>query len=517
MIKFKRFNNMKKIFLFMCAASLLASCKKSTLELNNPNQITSSTYWKTETDVLSSLAATYGLLRNVDGGFWGVRGTELSNGRGDDFFIRNDVSALYQLSTFTNTPDNGTANSLFNTSYRAIFRANQILENIDRVTALDAQKKKEYIAEAKFLRGLNYFILVINFGDVPLRLTVPQSKEDYFVAKSPEADVWVQLKKDFTEAAADLPIAYPAKWVGRATKGSALGFLGKAHVYTKDWTNAESILKQLTTAPFNYQLMTVYADNFVPTKENNQESVFEIQLSDVGGNNPWAGENANESLGVTTAQEFAPAEVAGWFEVSFTDKLFNEFQKEKTTTNELDPRMYTTMIWNYPGATFYNKPFTDFKLIFQYQTMIKKYQNWWQTNELTGASGAANYTSSNNERALRYADILLLLAEALTMQGKVQEAYPYVNLVRNRAKLANLQAGFNQDQMMAEIRHQRMLEFAREGQRFYDLKRWGLLQQEITNSDKEGKQFFVAKKHEYFPIPQNEMNSNPEMAQNPNW
>jgi hypothetical protein len=508
---------MKRLFIFLGAAMLLGGCKKSTLELNNPNQITTSTYWKTENDVLSSLAATYGLLKNVNGGFWGVRGIELSNGRGDDFFIRNDVGALYQLSTFTNTTENGTANDLFNTSYRAIFRTNQVLENIDRVPSLDAQKKKQYIAEAKFLRGLNYFILVINFGDVPLRLTVPQSKEDYFVAKSPEADVWKHIKQDFTESAADLPVSYSSEWVGRATKGAALGFLGKSYLYTKDWANAESTLKQLTTSPFNYQLIPNYADNFVPTKENNQESVFEIQLSDVGGTNPWAGENANESLGVTTAQEFAPAEVAGWFEVSFTDKLFNEFKKEKTTTNEFDPRMYTTMIWNYPNATFYNKPFTDFKLLFQYQTMIKKYQNWWQNNELTGTSGAVNYTSSNNERALRYADILLMLAEALTMQGKVPEAYPFINQIRSRVQLANVQQGLSQDQMMAEIRHQRMIEFAREGQRFYDLKRWGLLQQEISNSDKEGKQFFVPGKHELFPIPQNEMNSNPEMRQNPNW
>lgn len=508
---------MKKIFFYMSYALLLASCKKSTLELNNPNQITSSTYWKTENDVLSSLAATYSLLRNVNGGFWGVRGVELSNGRGDDFFIRNDVSSLYQLSTFTNNPDNATANDLFNYSYRAIFRANQIMENIDKVPGLDATKKKQYVAEAKFLRGLNYFILVINFGDVPLRLTVPKTKDDYFVAKSPEADVWKQIKQDFIDAAADLPLSYPPQWVGRATKGAALGYLGKSYLYTKDWTNAETTLKQLTTSPFNYQLMPNYSDNFIPTKDNNQESVFEIQLADVGGTNPWSGENANEAIGVTTAQEFAPAEVAGWFEVSFTDKLFNEFEKEKTTTNDFDPRMYTTMIWNYPNATFYNKPFSAFKLVFQYQTMIKKYQNWWQTNELTGASGAVDYTSSNNERALRYDDIILMLAEALTMQGKVNEAYPFLNQIRNRATLADLPSGYSQDQMMAEIRHQRMLEFAREGQRFYDLKRWGLLQQEIQNSDKEGKQFFIDKKHQLFPIPQSELNSNPKMVQNPNW
>ena len=507
---------MKKIFLFFSSAALLASCSKSTLELNNPNQITSGTFWKTESDVQSAFAATYGLLRDVNGGFWGVRGIELGNGRGDDFFIRNDVASLYQLSTFTNTPDNGPANDLWNTSYRAIFRANEILENIIKVP-LDPAKQKQYIAEAKFLRGLNYFILAINFGDVPLRLKVPQTKDDYFTAKSPEADVWKQAIQDFTEAAADLPVSYPTEWIGRATKGAALAYLGKSYLYTKDWVNTETTLKQLTTSPFSYQLMTDYGDNFIPTKKNNQESVFEVQLSDVGGTNPWAGENAAQALGVTTAQEFAPSEVAGWFEVSPTDKLFNEFQKEKTTTNDFDPRMYATLIWDYPGATFYNKPFSSFALVFGYHSMFKKYQNYWQNNELAGASGASNYTSSNNERALRYDDVLLMIAEALTMQGKVTDAYPFMKQIRDRAHLANLPAGYSQDQMMTEIRHQRMIEFARENQRYYDLKRWGILQQEITNSDKVGKQFFVPKKHDYFPIPQNEINSNSLITQNPNW
>ena len=508
---------MKKIFTILSYAALLTSCSKSTLELNNPNQITSSTFWKTESDIQSAFAATYGLLRDINGGFWGVRGIELGNGRGDDFFIRNDVSNLYQLSTFTNTPDNGPANDLWNTSYRAIFRANEILENIDKITSLDPQRKKQYIAEAKFLRGLNYFNLVINFGDVPIKLKAPQTKDDYFTAKSLEADVWKQVIQDFTDVAADLPISYPSQWVGRATKGSALAFLGKSYLYTKDWGNAEATLKQLTTSPFSYQLMPNYGDNFIPTKENNQESVFEIQLGDVGGTNPWSGENANQALGVTTAQEFAPAEVSGWFEVSPTDKLFNEFQKEKTITNDFDPRMYATLVWDYPGATFYNKPFSSFSLLFGYHSMFKKYQNYWQNNELIGASGASNYTSSNNERVLRYDGVLLMIAEALTMQGKAVDAYPYVKLIRDRAQLGLLPAGFSQDQMMAEIRHQRMIEFARENQRFYDLKRWGLLQLEITNSDKVGKQFFVPKKHDYFPIPQNEINSNPLIKQNPNW
>ena len=508
---------MKKIIVFIFAAITVSGCKKSILNEVNPNQITTATFWKTEADVQSSLAATYSLLRDVNGGYWGVRGIELSNGRGDDFFIRNDVADLYRLSTFTNTPDNGPINDLWNVSYRAIYRANQIIANTPNVPGLSDQAKAAYVSEAKFLRGLNYYILVTNFGDVPLQLKVPVTKDDYFVAKSPEADVWKQAKQDFTDAAANLPVSYPSEFVGRATKGAALAFLGKSQLYTKDYTGAETTLKQLTSAPFSYALMPNYNDNFIATKKNNAESVFEIQLADVGGTNPWAGENASEAIGVTTAQEFAPAEVAGWFEVSPTDKLFNEFKKEKTTTNDFDPRMYATLIWDYPGATFYTRPFSDFKLIFGYSSMFKKYQNYTQTGEITGASGASDYTSSNNERALRYADVLLMIGESLAMQNKMPEAFTYVKQIRDRAQLPVITVPASQNPLMTEIRHQRMLEFARENQRFYDLKRWGLLQQEITNSDKVGKQFYVPGKYDYWPIPQSEINANNKMVQNPNW
>lgn len=120
---------MNKIFFAITTVVVLAGCSGKNLELLNPNQITYETFWKNEADVKSALAASYSLFRNVDGGYWGVRGVELANGRGDDFFIRNDVSYLYQLSTFTNNPDNAAALNVFNISYRAIFRANQILED----------------------------------------------------------------------------------------------------------------------------------------------------------------------------------------------------------------------------------------------------------------------------------------------------------------------------------------------------------------------------------------------------
>ncbi|MDF7812696.1 RagB/SusD family nutrient uptake outer membrane protein [Hymenobacter sp. YC55] len=505
---------MKRI-LYTCFVALSLTACTEELDQVNPNSVVLTNFWKTDADFMSGLAATYKVFHDVNNGYYGVRGIELSNGRGDDFFIRNDVKDLYQLSTFTNDPTTGTPSSIFTGFYTGIFRANQIIEQAPLSAGLSEEAKKQYVAEAQFIRGVNYFLLASNFGEAPIVTKVPVSRSEYFVTKSPEADVWAQAVSDLQAAAAGLPVSYPAASVGRATKGAALGYLGKVYVYQKKWADAEAAFRQLAQpdgtakAPFTYDLVPKFEDNFNKATDNNVESLFEIQNQNVGGSQPWSGENANEALGVTTAQEFAPTEVAGWFEVSPTDKIFNEFQKEKAVGGDFDDRMYATLVWDYPGAMYYNKPFKEFKLVFGYSSMVRKYQNWRENNE-------GIYISEINEKALRYADILLLYAEALTMQNRQIEAYPLLNRIRTRAKLVPLAAGLSSTQMMEEIRHQRMLEFFREGQRFYDLKRWGILEQEIKNSDKVGRQFFTAK-HAYFPIPQNELNTNPSITQNSGW
>ncbi|MCC9135602.1 RagB/SusD family nutrient uptake outer membrane protein [Pontibacter silvestris] len=503
----------RSLYIFLLSCSMVACTDE--LDQVNPNVLTEETFWKTENDVLSALAATYKTLRVQENGYWAVRGVELTNGRGDDFFIRNDVKDLYQLSTFTNNPTTGTPSNLYATAYMGIFRANQVIENTPNADIPD-EAKANFIAEAKFLRALNYFHLAINFGDVPLITSVPQVREDYFVKQLPQAEIWALVESDLQDAKAVLPVSYSAEWVGRATQGAAIGYLGKAYVYQEKWAEAENEFKLLAQpdgrpqAPYNYDLLENYEQNFMKEYDNNKESLFEIQNQNVGGSQPWAGENANESQGVTTAQEFAPTEVGGWFEAFPTNKMFNEFQEEKTVDGDFDPRMYASIVWDYPEATFYKKPYSEFEEVFGFKSRIRKYQNWRDENE-------GIWISEINEKALRYADILLMYAEALTMQGRTTEAYPLVNRIRNRANLADLPTGYSQEQMMAEIRHQRMVEFFREGLRFYDLKRWGLLEEEIANSDKEGREFFNLARHEYFPIPQNELNTNPEIEQNPNW
>lgn len=500
---------MKKIFAILLTVIIISGCSSDVLDLANPNAITTQTYWKSESDVLSALAATYNRL--VVPEMWSDRGTLIYNGRGDDFFIRNDMQPVYQASTFTNTPDNSEVTGLFREPYRLIFRANQIIQNIESVPDLSTEKKAAYTGESKFLRGLAYFVLVNNFGDVPLILTLPETKEDYFVKQSPQSEVWDHIKLDFKEASEALPVSHSAEFSGRATKGAALAFLGRACLYTKDWDGVIAALTPLTKAPYSYELMENFGDNFVKEKENNKESIFEVQYQDISG----------LGTGNLSAQMIAPAEVMGWFEAFPTNKLFDAFRKEKTVDGELDPRMYATLIWDYEGAMYYNRPFTDFKTPFpQYKAMFKKYQNYEQDGESVGSAGNA-YNTDNNERIMRYDHVLMMLAEAHTMKNQLDEvsgANYYLKQIRKRANLdENKTVGYSQQQMMEEIYHQCMLEFVRESHRFYDLRRWGLLKREMVNSDKEGKEFYEEGKHDYFPIPQDEINTNPEIEQNPYW
>jgi hypothetical protein len=516
------------IFLIACAV-IPNSCQKE-LQLSNPNQFTTDLFWKTDNDFLSAFAATYKTFGAPwDGGYWNNKGIEIQNCRGDDMFMRNDVAEWYLIQSFLNDATQPVIGNLFNRLYIGIFRTNQILDKVDGAP-ISAASKKQYAAEAKFLRGLNYFYLVINWGAVPIHTTVPGQRNDYYQAKSTRDEVWKQVFQDLKDAKAGLPDAYSSEWVGRATKGAASGFLGKAYFYYAQFDPSYFALAQAEFAEIiasnKYQLLQNYGDNFRPEFDNNVESLFEYQFQKVGtGTVNWKDDGLDQSLGSVTAKELGPAEAGGWYEMYPTNKMFDEFQKEKTITGDYDPRMYASVVWDGKDANgdtlkYYTKNYnlTNFaqtSYTVKFKCRLRKYQNWWGANE-TSAPAGFDGVSEIDEKCLRYADILLMSAEALTMENKIDSAYTPLNQIRARANLAPLAAGFTQDQMMTEIRHQRMIEFFREGQRFYDLRRWGLLATEMANTDKENSDNYQTK-YEYLPLPQKEIDANPNLTQNPPW
>ncbi|WP_035672862.1 RagB/SusD family nutrient uptake outer membrane protein [Flavobacterium sp. 83] len=499
------------ILYFVGGLALFSSCSDN-LELQNPSKVTTGSFWQTPEDLESGLATVYNVLvDNNNAGYWEIQAMQLKENRTENFVARNDVPGRYAVSSYKNTPSTSETTGMYKAMYIGIFRANQVINYAPQIKNIDETKRAQIVAEATFLRGLNYFNLVNEFGSVPIFTDLVKESADYFKEKSTEEEVWKQVIADFQAAATSpLPEIYPSALKGRVTKNTAIAYLGKSYLYLKDWAKAEEQFSKLVNneSANGFGLLDDYAQLFDGKHENSKESVFEIQFSRQGGATIWGGNPSERTRATTMAQELAPGEVGGWFELLPTKVLLDAMTKEKTADNNFDPRALATLAWNYPGSTYYN---SDFATKFGANAIwIRKNQNWWNNDE-------GDWKSELNEYAMRYADVLLMLAEAKTMQGKVAEAIPLVKRIRDRAKLAAItMTGWNQTQMMDEIMHQRNIEFAREGIHWYDLRRWGTLEKVIKASQVGGYLNYSAK-YNYFPIPESELNNNPKMTQNANW
>lgn len=503
---------MKIKYLFITIlATMLWGCSESFLELDNPNKVTKEDFWQTEAELISGVATIYSTLVEDYLGHYGTCNWELKEGRTENFTIRNDVRDRYEIATFINTFSNGYSSDLYKGCYIGIFRANQAIQFGSEIQ-MDENIKNQLLAEAKFLRGLNYFFLAIDFGQAPIATQVAATSEGYFLSKSTHEEVWQQCITDLSDAKTYLPDVYPTDQKGRATIGAAMAYLGRAYLYRGEWDNAIAELEDIidNETKYGYGLQPKYAELFDGQHENGIESVFELQYSLLGGPDIWTSNPAAKSRCTFIAEECAPGEVGGWFEMFPTKTLLDSFLEESTVDGDFDPRATATLAWNYPGCIFYTHPFLS-KWTAD-EIWLRKNQNHWNENE-------GDWKSELNEYGMRYADVLLMLAEAYTMKNRVADAAPLVHRIRERAKLTNKlteMATYSQELMMQEIRHQRNLEFAREGLHFYDLRRWGVLEETLNNSQVIGYDNY-ASKHQYYPIPESELNNNPNMTQNDPW
>ena len=501
---------------FFSLAIITTSCvNDEDLTQVDPNNDAVDSFWKTEQDAVEGVNAAYGSLL-TDGTY--MRSTPLLlDLKGDDTRSNSPWGSMYNVGRFnSNVSDAAIYGWAYETYYQGIYRANQVLTNVPAISMTDAALKNRILGEALFLRGLYLFHAVNMFKNVPLPTEIAA-----FYPQKTEAEGWAQVIADFKAAAELLPVSHPdANNKGRATKGAALGYLGKAYLFTKDFPNAKIAFKQVIDLGV-YSLVSNYRDNFTDTNENNSESLFEVQFSRSAGGVDlgWGGAPAS-GWGKTSARAITYGPRAfGWTDVQPTFTLFNEFQEEKTVTNTVDPRLDATMFYNKPGgmqlygqnfATFYAGNAGDLNDLF-----CRKYQNsdGNYANEFDWRSGI-------NERLLRYADVLLMYAECLNETSDTPGAYQYIQMVRNRVGLPNLatvKPGMTQSQMKEQIGHERFLEFPLEGHRFDDIRRWGWLQDPVKlawlkSRDAEFNSYAAGR--EFFPIPQLEMDNNPGTIQN---
>lgn len=517
----KRIN---RLLLLVVSLVCLAGCEDQ-LDLQNPNNQVPEDFWLTPEHAIEGVNAAYNALQ-LDGTYMRMI-PALTDGRGDDFVQDTPWGDLARVANFTALPSTAPILWVWHAHHILIFRTNQVLENVPNIE-MDEDLRNRVLGQAYFLRGLAYFNLANNFQRVPVITSVPEETVEYYPETATEEELWNQIFSDFQNAKNTLPLSYlgvdglDAGQVGRATKGAAAGMLGKAYLFRGMWQEAADEFEEVMGYGI-YRLVEDYRDNFSPLNENNAESLFEVQFGtpdQVGGTEyNYGGEpNANwmqvSSVGHTYAQPGF-----GYNDFLPTRALYEAYTAEETVNGEVDPRLLSTIASYEPEAnstTVYNIfpwPHAE-NAIFP-----RKYTHDGIPGYTSESQGGVE-RSDINYRVLRYADILLMYAEALNELGQTTQAYQYIQQVRDRANLpdlADVRPNMSQEEMRDQIAHERYVELAIESTRIHDLIRWGWFYDEeklaeLRSRDPEFNTWSPGK--EYLPIPQNELDVNPNLSPN---
>ncbi|WP_341838107.1 RagB/SusD family nutrient uptake outer membrane protein [Chitinophaga pollutisoli] len=485
---------MKNIIILFAAGVIVvftaSSCKKDFLDLAPIAQQNGNNFYKTAEDMKNALAAAYGGLQY--GGLYYSSMHVIGDLRSDNTEITNVNAGAdpHAVDNFQNLATNSISSTTWADHYRAIQSTNIVLTKITSV-AMDENLKSRYTGEAKFLRALMYFNLVRIFGDVPLvTQMIANPQEGYDYGRESSEKVYQQIATDLTDAAAVLPYEYTGGDIGRATKGAAMSLLGKVYLTQKKWDLAAQQLKAVIdqTNLNKYQLLPAYAQVFGIANENGRESIFEVQFKkgSNGEGSPYANQfapigsgTAVVAIGNPLGQNIPTADMNNAYEA-------NDLRKEVSMRNSYVLNG-NTVAYNY----------------------IVKY---------TGVP-AANLDSDNNWIVLRYADVLLMYAEALNEMGFVADgpAFGYLNQVRNRAGLDNKSAAnanvalrvADQSAFRLAVEQERRVELAFEGHRWFDLVRTGRAHAVLSPLG-------MQEHHAVFPVPQSQIDINPgKIKQNP--
>lgn len=409
----------------------------------------------------------------------------------------SDGQETQDLANFVTTSDNSGVLDLWRGPAPGILYCNVVLEKVPSI-AMDEALKNRILGEAKFLRGLYYFILVRYFGDVPLILSPQYPGDDLRPARTASAGVYAQIISDLTDAMEQLPPreSYNGADIGRASKGSAIGLLAKVYLTLGDWQQAADLCQQVED--LGYQLNALYGDNFNPQTENSVESLFEVQYYGKTSASFWNDDNQASWTSTFMGPRNANMVEGGYGWNQPTQEFVDAYEPG-------DLRKDVTIL--YEGCPAFEGQ--DYEA--SYSTTgynVRKF--------LVGRSLSSAYdTSPLNFPVLRFADVLLMKAEALNELNRTDEAETPLNKVRARAGLPEVH-GLSQNDFREKVLHERRMELAFEGQRWFDLVR--------VNNGNYGLDFLhgigkanATEKHLLLPIPQLEIAANPNLRQNPGY
>lgn len=477
---------MKKIGLFLFAVIALASCKK--LDEDPKSIIVQDQFYQTPNDAISAVTSVYSSLNTDPGGDFPMYGRQLyfmADAATDDETEGNAASNVdvRAMGSITYIANNNRILGNWTQHYRGINWANVAIDKISAMQ-LDATLKNRLVRESKFIRALLYFNLVRLFGDVPLVLHQAATISQATVERTPAEGIYRQIIADLTDAE-NLPASYSGNDVGRATSGAAKALLAKVYLTRKDWKNTITKSLEVINGPYGYGLFDNYSDVFDKSAKNGKEHIFSVQfLSNSGANN---------------SRDRIMTDVFSGFGTKIPPDLPADSSLYKSFAPG-DTRVAVTYF-----STLAN-PATGLPYKFKYLGLRKFVDT---TQLLTPVESGINFP------VLRYADVLLMYAEALNEdQGPTTTAYAAINQVRRRAKVADVTPGLSQAAFRDAVYQERRLEFVQEGQRWFDLVRTGRL---VASVKKIKAKSAVSNRNNLFPIPQAEIDVNPKVTQNPGW
>lgn len=522
---------MKKNKLYWMLTLFLLGCADTLQEDSiNPNANNASIFFKTEEDAVSSINAAYNAL--IIDGFYNRMGPVMSDARSDELIGRSPWDVLSTVGNFVMQATSAGAPIIWEGSYILISRANQTLEGVADME-IDQDLKNRVLGQAYFLRALGHYQLTIFYKDVPVVTKVPKTLEDRYPFTSPQADVWQQIKDDLVQAKALLPVNYnnvtgvDKGQNQRATQDAARALLGKAHLYTKQWQAAETEFDEII-AGGRHALADNYADNFSENpgiEQSNPEPIFQVEFTnDESPDFNWGGVPSATWRQFSAIAPTYAARGFGFYDFYPSKWLYDQMKLEQTTTGNTDPRLLATILSYEPAdgyTTAYGKDWTTPTTsggagYTVNELFIKKF-----TRADQGVpSETAKLNSGINYPVIRYADVLLMNAEAKNERGNSAGAAALIQQVRDRASLPDREAefaGYSQSELRDQIAHERLMEFAIEGSRINDIIRWGWFQDpgkvaELITHDPEFAKWTPGK--EYLPIPQIDLDRNPNLSKN---
>lgn len=438
---------MKRICIYIILSVLFISCKKDFIERMPVSTATVDAVYKTNKDFQDAVNGVYTVMKNQYQNFWifgDLRADDSWHALGNDAF-------LVSVNTFSMSSGADLMLSSWRNYYNMVNRTNMVISQLENADPAVVTNKDRYMGEAKFLRAFAYFDMVRIWGNLPLVTKPLTIAEAYQTPRQSVEKIYNDLIiPDLKEAESKLPEKYGASDIGRATKGAARSILGRVYLTIKDFVNAETKLQEVTT--MGYVLLPNYNELFNYNKdEHHSEYIFDIEYQDGG-----------LGLGSGYSNKFLPKSVGSVGDLYYNVKGGAGEQNTPTLEffNAFDPNDKRRSVTVDTG--FYDQNGVWQKFL-QIATFTKKYL----------AATPANNDSKVNWKVIRYADVLLMYAEALNENGKTDLAIPFVNQIRARAGLAPYPMGLSKEEARQKIYDERRFELGMEGVRWFDLVRTG--------------------------------------------